>query len=80
MGDAATVQTVAELLIAVGREESVGDLVALLNGKGSKALAAAYAYCGKKELLEAAESWARQHRRLPLPSPSPGADVRWGGL
>jgi HEAT repeat protein len=80
MGDAATVQTVAELLIAVGREESVGDLVALLNGKGSKALAAAYAHCGKKELLEAAESWARQHRRLPLPAPSPGADVRWGGL
>jgi len=79
-GDPAAVQDIAELLIALGKEDTVGDLAALLKTKGTKGLAATYAHCGKKELRDAAESWAQQHGRMQLPAPSPGTGVQWGAM
>lgn len=78
--DAATVQRIAELLIALGREECVADLLALLKAKGNKSLAAAYFHSGRKELQEAATRWAQDRGRIQLPARQPGSDVQWGAL
>lgn len=78
--DAATVQHIAELLIALGKEECVADLLAILKAKGSKSLAAAYFHSGKKELQEAATRWAQDRGRIQFPARQPGSDVQWGSL
>lgn len=79
-GGAATVQRIAELQIAMGKEECVADLLGLLKTKGTKNLAAAYFHSGKKELQEAATRWAQDRGRIQFPDRQPGRDVQWGAL
>ncbi len=79
-GDTVAVQRIAELLISLGREESVADLIALLKAKGTKNLAATYFHSGKKELQDAAARWAEDRGRIQLPARQPGNDVPWGSM
>ena len=78
--DPVTVQGIAELLIALGKEEVLGDLIALLKTKGTKNLAAAYFYSGRKELREAAAAWAHERGRIQLPPAASRSEVRWGTM
>lgn len=80
VGDSATVPRIAELLILLGRDEVVGDLVSLLQTKGTKNLAVLYYGCGKKELQEAAAAWARDRGKVELHAHPPHNDVQWGAL
>jgi HEAT repeat protein len=78
--DPLALQRVGELLIALGKEEVLPDLVGLLKSRGNKPLAVLYYYSGNARLHQAAVAWAEEWGKGEFPANQPDGSVQWGGM
>jgi HEAT repeat protein len=68
-------------LVVLGWEETIPKLIALLSGNGSKEMAAVFLNCGRHELSEAGQEWAKRHGYQVWSYPTQrGSNAGWGGF
>ena len=60
-GDYQTIERALYAFIGIGNPKILPDLIKALNRDGTKTTAEAYLNCGRRELADAAESWAKTH-------------------
>ena len=63
--------------IAVGKEETIKELIDTLNAKGDRTVAEVYHNCGNKKLSSAAQDWEAKHKCY-VSTDSAAYLVRWG--
>ena len=63
--------------IAIGREDIIEELIAILNTKTDVTLAETYCNCGNKKLTDAAQLWAQKHGCY-VKTDSGTYAIRWG--
>jgi HEAT repeat protein len=60
-GDGRKVENAVYAFIALGKSEIIPELVSVLDSSDSKETAEVYLNCGQKDLVQAAEDWAKRH-------------------
>ena len=67
-------------LIGLGRDESVEELIRILDEKGNDEMAQAFMQCGNALLLKAAQDWAAKHGKEEAVQGNERGFVEWGGM
>jgi HEAT repeat protein len=67
-------------LIGVGRDETVEELIRILDEKGNAEMARAFIQCGNALLLKAAQDWAAKHGNEKIVQENERDFVEWGGM
>ncbi|MBN2242600.1 MAG: HEAT repeat domain-containing protein [Acidobacteria bacterium] len=78
-GDNRDVQNAVFALIRIGRDETIGELVQVLQEKGTFAIAEVYLNCGNDILRDAARDWALKNG-AGIEIGDSGLVIEWGGL
>ncbi|MBZ0167411.1 MAG: HEAT repeat domain-containing protein [Candidatus Omnitrophica bacterium] len=76
-GSRARINLAFSVIISFGKEETIADLISVLNRHGNKYMLDVYLNCGKTELVAAARDWAERNGYNVMPG-SPNAMVIWG--
>jgi len=67
-------------LIGIGKDEVIGDLVAILNEKGNSDMARIFVQSGNDSLAQAAKSWAAQNGLKDIEPAEESVLIQWGEM
>ncbi|MDZ7413064.1 MAG: HEAT repeat domain-containing protein, partial [candidate division KSB1 bacterium] len=77
-GQQIRVECAVYAFVALGREEVVPALIAILDSHGDKSIAEVYLNCGHARLKKAAEEWAHRHGYHVVPGLGDAVGPGWG--
>jgi hypothetical protein len=78
-GDDQAVQNAVFALVGIGREDTIGGLVKILQEKGTATIANVFLNCGNAILRDAAREWASRSG-TGIDAPDSSYDIEWGGM